>query len=75
MTTKLFPPNDSEGTITRIVTHLMSIPESNERYQPVLQALTGHYQNLRDSNVGNQNALRSVFTLACISPDVMGVGL
>ena len=74
-TSDFLPVSDPEGSMEKMVTYLMSIPESNERHGEILGAFQQHYQALRDSNVGAQNALRSVFVMACLSPDVMGVGL
>ena len=53
----------------------MSLSSSHDRYQSTYTAFSTYYQQLRDDGVGAQNALRSVFTTACLSPDVMGVGL
>ena len=72
---ELLPVNDAESSINRMVTQLMSIPESNERYRRTIDAFTQHYQEMRDSGVNPTNSLRSVFVIACLSPDVMGVGL
>ena len=52
----------------------MSISESNERFQRVLDQLMNLYQSLNDQGQNRRDALRLVFSTACLSPDVMGVG-
>ena len=71
----LFRPNDLEASLDRMVSLLMSIPSSSDRYQHSIDTLRAYYERLRADEIGALNALRSVFTTACLSPDVMGVGL
>ena len=70
----LFSHTD-DATLGRIITRLMSIPETDDRYLPIYNALETHIQTLRDQGTNARSALRSAFTIACLSPDVMGVGL
>ena len=58
-----------------IVTKLMGIPEEHERYASTLAILNQHYEDLRTEGLNRTNRARGVFTLACMSGDVMGVGL
>ena len=71
----LFSSTTPDVTLQNLITHLMSVPSSNERYAGILEQLTAHYQSLVDEGLPARQALRSAFTVACLSPDVMGVGL
>ena len=53
----------------------MGLPARHERYEHTLTLLTAHYDALRMAGEGNRFSTRAVFSLACMSPDVMGVGL
>jgi len=64
-----------EATLAKLVTHLMSVQATDARHAPLLTALTQHYEALISEGVVQRDALRSAFTLACLSPDVMGIGL
>ena len=70
-----FPAGNTEVTIPRIVTQLMGIPMDHERYETTLQILTDHHQIALTAGLNQRDANRSVFTIACLSPDVMGIGL
>ena len=61
--------------ISKIVTQFMGLPSDHERYEHTLNLLTAHYQALRDAGQNTTYSARSVFSLACMSPDVMGIGL
>jgi len=61
--------------LNKVVTQLMSILPSDPRHPQVLEAFTAHFTALRAEGVSKRDALRSVFTLGCLSPDVMGLGL
>ena len=72
---EFFSSNDPESTMVQMVTRLMSLPDTLDRHNQVLQFLQNHFTTLRNEGVDSRSALRSVFTVACLSPDVMGVGL
>ena len=70
-----FPAGNTELTLPRIVSQLMGIPMDHERYEETLQVLTDHHQIALTAGLNQRDATRSVFTIACLSPDVMGIGL
>ena len=70
-----FSFNDPEGTLEKLVTQLMSIQLDDLRFTGIHQALNGHFEALRADGLSARDAMRSVFTIACLSPDVMGIGL
>ena len=71
---EVFSHRDPE-IISKIVTHFMGLPPNHERYDHTLSLFTAHYQALRDAGQDHSYSVRSVFSLACMSPDVMGIGL
>ena len=71
----LFPVTNPDLTISNTVSRLMSIPESDPRYASTHASLIALYDRLLSSGRSRQVSLRSTFSLACLSPDVMGVGL
>ena len=71
----IFPSSDPEGSLRNMVMRLMSIPAEDTRFPSMFQALSTHYQSLVDNGSQPLDALRSAFTTACLSPDVMGIGL
>ena len=70
-----FPANNLEVMIPNVVSKLMGITLDDARYMPALTTLTSHHEAARNAGLNVRDASRSVFTLACLSPDVMGVGL
>ena len=66
---------NQEETLSRIVREFMAILPNDPRYESVLQTLTQHVANVQAQGESLRDATRSAFVLACISPDVMGVGL
>jgi len=72
---QVFSFSQPEASIERLVSQLMALPSGHSRYGPALAALSAHYQALIDAGRNERDSLRSAFTLACLSPDVMGVGL
>ena len=57
-----------------MVNRLMALWQP-ERAERVHEALTAHFEAAQQTGVNRQNALRSTFIGACLSPDVMGIGL
>ncbi len=69
-----FPVRDPE-LIPNVVTRLMGLSIEHERYQTTVEMLQAHYDACIAGGLSAGNAARAVFTLACLTPDVMGVGL
>jgi hypothetical protein len=61
--------------IPNVVTRLMGLSVEHERYQTTVEMLQAHYDACIAGGLSAGNAARAVFTLACLTPDVMGVGL
>ena len=61
--------------ISKIVSRFMGIPPTHERYEHTFTLLTNHFDALRMAGRNANYSTRSVFSLACMSPDVMGIGL
>jgi hypothetical protein len=61
--------------IPNIVTQLMGLPNEHERYQMSVEMIQAHYDACIAGGLSVGNAARAAFTLACLTPDVMGVGL
>jgi hypothetical protein len=70
-----FPAGDLDVFMPNIASKLMGISSNNERYMPVMSTLSSHYEAAQASGLNARDAARSVFSLACLSPDVMGIGL
>ena len=70
----VFNTSNPEQTLDRMVTRLMALPEGHPRHAPARAALEAHFQAIRADDTLSR-ALRSTFSVACLSPDVMGVGL
>ena len=71
---EFFSHQDPE-VISKIVTRFMGLPPTHERYEHTLTLLTNHFEALRTAGRNLNYSTRSVFSLACMSPDVMGIGL
>jgi hypothetical protein len=70
-----FSSTDAAFAIPRIVSELMGLPDSHPRHLAAVTAMIEHYSDAREQGASPETALRSVFVLACQSPDVVGVGL
>jgi len=72
--TSLFNPLQPTVALDRLTQNLMGLPPSHPRYASTRAALLHH---LGQANTGSNItiAMRSTFTLACLSPDVMALGL
>lgn len=62
-------------TIERIVNQLMALESDPNRSDEVQAVLRTHFDEARAANVSQLESLRSVFSIACVSPDVTGMGL
>ena len=64
-----------DQTIERIVNQLMGLAGDPTRATEVREILKTHFDEARAASVSKLGALRSVFSIGCLSPDVMGMGL
>ena len=62
-------------TIERIVNQLMALESDPARSGEVQAVLRTHFDEARAANISQLESLRSVFSIACVSPDVTGMGL
>jgi hypothetical protein len=73
---RLLRPADAPGALTILVERLMGLHPAHPRHDGALAALRAHYDEAAAAPGGNPGvALRSTAMVACLSPDVMGVGL
>ncbi|MCB9524570.1 MAG: hypothetical protein H6702_14515 [Myxococcales bacterium] len=70
-----FPVRDVPTAIEAIVTRLMGLPAEHPRHAGAVAALSAHHAEALALGQNVNQALRAAFTLACLSPDVQGVGL
>ena len=70
-----FAPASSDLAISDMVSKLMGLSASHSRAEAIHQQLSEHFAAARAAGATQQNALRDTFTLACLSPDVMTLGL
>jgi hypothetical protein len=70
-----FFSHQDPDVLSKIVSRFMGIPVTHERYEHTLTLLTTHFDTLRAAGRNINYSTRSVFSLACMSPDVMGIGL
>jgi hypothetical protein len=64
-----------QASILDMVSKLMGLPSTHSRYVMTYNQLTDHYNQARLLGASPTSALQDTFTVACMSPDVMGVGL
>ncbi|MGB0648333.1 MAG: hypothetical protein ACPGQS_14205, partial [Bradymonadia bacterium] len=62
-------------TIGRVVNQLMGLAGHSTRANATTTILTEHFNEARSRGASQLDAVRSVFTVGCLSPDVTGVGL
>jgi hypothetical protein len=68
--------DDVPGSLAILVEKLMGLPPGHPRHDAALAALRAHFDEAKAAPEGNASvALRSAAVVACMSPDVMGVGL
>ncbi|MCH2110629.1 MAG: hypothetical protein MK135_15010, partial [Polyangiaceae bacterium] len=70
-----FPTDDIEASLQLMVEGLLGLPEGHSRRAEWTSTLSHHYDAARDVGANKGQALRSAFTLACTSPEVMALGL
>jgi hypothetical protein len=70
-----FDPGRPEEALDRMVESFMGLSPSHPRHEQARRILSDHLTAAISAGAANDDALRSVFTLACLSPDVMAVGL
>ena len=70
-----FSARSPDQTINRIVNNIMGLEGDAERAAEVRGILRTHFDDARAANASQLNALRSVFSIGCLSPDVTGMGL
>ena len=73
--TALFNPNLPDIALARLTQGLMGLPPSHPRYASSYAGLLNHLAQASTSGAAGTIAMRSTFTLACLSPDVMALGL
>ncbi|MCB9548295.1 MAG: hypothetical protein H6706_20965 [Myxococcales bacterium] len=67
---------EPEAAVRQVVERLMGLHTGHPRHDAALAALQAHYEAARAlPEATNGSALREVAAVACLSPDVMGVGL
>lgn len=71
----VFYTDDIDGSLDRMVSRLMALPDRHPRHMPARLALQVHYDAALQAEGATLLALRSALVVACLSPDVMGVGL
>ncbi len=54
---------------------IMALPDSDARAAAAVELLTSHFNAAKKSGAGATSALRSTFTLACLSPSFVGIGM
>ena len=69
-----FPASEPELVLDQIVEQLMGLGAGNPRRAHVRESLGAHYAAAK-ATTNPVIALRSAFTVACISPEVMALGL
>jgi len=74
-TGQTFDPSSPDTAISDMVSKLMGLSTSHSRAAAIHQQLSEHFSAARAAGATQQNALRDTFTLACLSPDVMTLGL
>ncbi len=70
-----FDPAKPDVAIAALVSQLMGLSASHPRASGVHQQLSAHYDAAKAAGASASIALRDTFTLACLSPDVMTLGL
>ena len=75
METSKYKSQNVEAAIDDFVATVMNIPPSDARAAPVRAILADNYAASIQANAAPKDALKATFTLACISPSSMLVGL
>ncbi len=70
-----FNSQEVDASLALMVDGLLGLPEGHSRRQRWIEALARHHQGARDAGANANVAMRSTFTLACTSPEIMAMGL
>lgn len=70
-----FLTSDVPGSLDKIVDVILGLPEGHSRRSAWRAQLQTHFEAARAAGASNGIALRSAFSLACESPEVMALGL
>ena len=73
--TAVLNPNLPDAALDTLTQSLMGLSLSHPRYATARAALADHLAQAKVGGATPTIALRSAFTLACLSPDVMALGL
>jgi len=63
------------AAIQDFVTILMAIESSDPRYAAAQSALLDHFTSVKATGASNTTSLQSAFTVACMSPSFIGIGM
>jgi len=70
-----FDPANAPAAIDDLVSALMGLSSAHSRAAAMHDALSKHFADARSAGASTLGALKDTFTVACMSPDVMGLGL
>lgn len=70
-----FRPSNAEAALNAFTEQLMGLERGHPRHAEARRRLGRHYAAALELGANRAQALRSAFTLACVSPDVMALGL
>ncbi len=71
----LFVPGNVDASLTLIVERLMGLTAGHPRHDTALAELRAHFDEAVADGLNQRDGARAAFVMACLSPDVMGVGL
>ena len=69
-----FKPSDS-AVLEKIVSELMGLPPGHTRHDSSVAALEAHVSSAASAGANHDNAVRSAFVAACMSTDVLALGM
>ena len=70
-----YSSSSSTAAISDFVATLMDIVPDDPRSQVMIGKLTDHYNAALANKATNTDALKSTFVVACLSPNVAGIGM
>ena len=68
-------PSDYNKRIENYVIHIMGLPSSHPRYESSKDSIDKIYKFSQDNGLSHTEALAHSFVFACMSPDLLGLGL